>query len=129
MYKKQLLKLLFCPLLLLMSFSAFAQRTSVSGKVTDEKGDPFPGVTITIKGSSNGTNSDVNGKYVISVKSTDVLVFSSVGYARQEMAVNNNTTINISLQPENSQLNEVVVVGYGTQKRKDLTSSVASVKG
>jgi len=129
MYKKQLLKLLFCPLLLLMSFSAFAQRTSVSGKVTDEKGNPFPGVTITIKGSSNGTNSDVNGKYTITVKGTDVLVFSSVGYARQEIAVNNSTTINITLQPENAQLDEVVVVGYGTQKRKDLTGSIASVKG
>lgn len=129
MYKKQLLKLLFCPLLLLMSFSAFAQRTSVSGKVTDEKGNPFPGVTIAVKGTSTGTNSDVNGKYSLSVKSTDVLVFSSVGYIAQEVAVKGISVINIKLLPADQQLNEVVVVGYGTQKRKDLTGSIASVKG
>jgi len=129
MYKKLLLKLLFCSLLVLMSFSAFAQRTKVSGKVTDEKGNPFPGVTIAVKGTSTGTNSDVNGYYTLSLKNTDVLVFSSVGYARQEIAVKNSSTINVTMQPENGHLNEVVVVGYGTQKRKDLTGSIASVKG
>jgi hypothetical protein len=112
MYKKQLLlKLLFCPLLLLMSVSAFAQ-VSVSGKITDEKGDPFPGVTITIKGTSKGTNADINGSYLINAKSTDVLVFSNIGYAKQEIAVNGGGVINVSLKPDQEILNEVVVVGY-----------------
>ena len=129
MYKKQLLlKLLFCPLLLLISLSSFAQ-VSVSGKVTDEKGNSFPGVTILIKGTSNGTNTDVNGNYTVNAKNSDVLVFTSIGYAKQEIAVNNRQTINVSMQEDNQQLNEVVVVGYGTQKRKDLTGSIASVKG
>ncbi|MHB8209546.1 SusC/RagA family TonB-linked outer membrane protein [Mucilaginibacter sp.] len=129
MYKKQLLlKLLFCPLLLLISLSSFAQ-VSVSGKVTDEKGNPFPGVTILIKGTSNGTNTDVNGNYTIRTKNSDVLVFTSVGYAKQEVAVNNRQTINVVLQVDNQSLDEVVVVGYGTQKRRDLTGSISSVKG
>jgi TonB-linked SusC/RagA family outer membrane protein len=111
-----------------MSVSAFAQ-VSVSGKITDEKGDPFPGVTITIKGTSKGTNADINGSYLINAKSTDVLVFSNIGYAKQEIAVNGGGVINVSLKPDQEILNEVVVVGYGTQKRKDLTGSIASVKG
>ena len=129
MYKKQLLlKLLFCPLLLLISLSSFAQ-VSVTGKVTDEKGNPFPGVTVLIKGTSNGTNTDVNGNYTIHTKNSDVLVFTSVGYARQEIAVNNRQTINVTMHEDNQSLDEVVVVGYGTQKRRDLTGSIASVKG
>jgi len=129
MYKKQLLlKLLFCPLLLLMSVSAFAQ-ISVTGKVTDEKGSSFPGVTIAVKGTARGTNSDINGNYAITVKSSDVLVFTSIGYARQQITVNGQAVINVSLKIDQEALNEVVVVGYGTQKRKDLTGSIASVKG
>jgi len=129
MYKKLLLKLLFCPLLVLMSLTAFAQKASVSGKVTDEKGNPFPGVTIAVKGTSTGTNSDANGDYALSAKSGDVLVFSSVGYISQEVAIKGKSVINIKLQTTNEQLNEVVVIGYGTQKRKELTGSIASVKG
>jgi len=130
MYKKQLLlKLLFCPLLLLMSVSAFAQQITVKGSVTDEKGDSFPGVAISVKGTTRGTNSDINGNYSITVKSTDVLVFTSVGYLKQEIAVNGVPIINVSLKPNQETLDEVVVVGYGTQKRRDLTGSIASVKG
>lgn len=129
MYKKLLLKLLFCQLLVLMSFTAFAQKTTVTGKVTDEKGNPFPGVTIAVKGTSTGTNSDINGNYSLTVKSTDVLVFSSVGYVAQQVAVKGNPVINIKLLTADQQLNEVVVIGYGTQKRKDVTGSISSVKG
>ena len=114
---------------LLFSGWAMAQNVTVSGKVTDEKGLPLPGVTISVKQTQNGTNSDINGKYTISVSKTGVLVFSMVGYSKQEIAVNNRTEINVALSEDNRLLNEVVVVGYGTQKRKDVTSSIASVKG
>ncbi|WP_443938076.1 SusC/RagA family TonB-linked outer membrane protein [Pedobacter sp. MW01-1-1] len=109
---------------------AFAQNITVKGTVIDG-GDQtsLPSVSITIKGTQNGTQTDVNGKYSINVPSNATLVFSYLGYAKQEVQVNNRTTINISLQSENQQLEQVVVVGYGTQKVKDLTGSIASVKG
>lgn len=129
MYKKQLLlKLLFCPLLLLISLSSFAQ-VSVSGKVVDEKGNPFPGITVLIKGTTNGTNTDVNGNYTINAKNSDILVFTGVGYTRLEIPVRGRNIINVTMQEGNQSLDEVVVVGYGTQRRRDLTGSIASVKG
>jgi TonB-linked SusC/RagA family outer membrane protein len=130
MYRKQLLlKLLFCPLLLLISISAFAQQISVTGKVTDDKGLPIPGASINIKGTSKGVNSNVNGNYSITLNSIDVLVFSSIGFEKQEIAVNGNRIVNATLRDSQEQLNDVVVIGYGTQKRRDLTGSVGSVKG
>ncbi|WP_184547998.1 SusC/RagA family TonB-linked outer membrane protein [Mucilaginibacter sp. FT3.2] len=130
MYKKQLLqKLLFCPLFLLISLSSFAQ-ISVTGKVTDDKGAPLPGVSIAIKGTTKGTNSTASGTYSITVdNSSSVLVFTMVGFTRQQVTVGSQTNINVTLKDEEKQLNEVVVVGYGTQRRRDITGSVASVKG
>ncbi len=129
MYRKQLLKLIFCPLFLLLSTWAFAQKTAVSGTIIDQKGQALPGVTVTIKGGTTGTNSDINGKYTLSAAANDVLVFSMIGYDKQEVAVNGRPVVNVTLTETQQSLNEVVVVGYGTQKRKDLTGSVASVKG
>ncbi|HEY8931042.1 MAG TPA: TonB-dependent receptor [Mucilaginibacter sp.] len=129
MYKKQLRKLFFSSLFLLLSSWAMAQKITVSGKVTDEKGLPLPGVTIAVKLSQAGANSDINGNYSISAGKADVLTFTMLGYVRREIAVNGRTTINVTLNEENRILNEVVVVGYGTQKRKDVTGSVSSVKG
>src|SRR5471030_323054 len=100
MYKKQLLKLIFCPLFLLLSSLAMAQNITVTGKVTDEKGQELPGVTITVKGTQKGTNSDVNGKYSIAANGNNVLVFSMLGFVRQEINVNGQTTINVSLAAE-----------------------------
>jgi TonB-linked SusC/RagA family outer membrane protein len=128
MYKKQLLKLFFCSLFLLVSTWTMAQSISVSGRVTDGKGQSLPGVTITIKNGKTGTNSDINGKYTLNARSSDVLVFSMVGYLNKEVPVNNQSVINVQLSEDNRLLNEVVVVGYGTQKRKDITGSVATVK-
>lgn len=128
MYKKLLLKLFFCPLLLLLSLSSMAQ-TAVTGKVTDAGGQTIPGATVIIKGTTQGTNTDINGNYRIQAANNAVLVFSSVGFLKQEVAVNSRTVINVVLQGESQNLNEVVVVGYGTQRRKDVTSSVSSVKG
>jgi TonB-linked SusC/RagA family outer membrane protein len=130
MYKKQLLKkLLLCPILILFCCTAMAQNIAVTGKVTDEKGLPLPGVTVAVKGTTKGTNADTNGSFTITVSSKDVLVFSMIGYTRQEESVGSRTVINVQLTAEQQSLNEVVVVGYGTQKRRDLTGSVGSVKG
>jgi TonB-linked SusC/RagA family outer membrane protein len=129
MYKKHLLKLFFCSLFLLLSSWAMAQKITVTGKVTDETGQPIPGVTVTIKNSTVGTNSDVQGKYSLSANGNDVIVFTILGFVKQEIPVNNRTSIDVQLIAETERLNEVVVVGYGTQKRKDVTGSIASVKG
>src|ERR1700691_6158804 len=111
MYKKQLLKLFLCPLFLLLSSWAMAQKTTIAGKVTDATGQALAGVTITVKNTHAGTNSDINGKYTIAAKGNDVLVFSLIGYASQEIPVNNQTEINVQLAEDLQRLNEVVVVG------------------
>ncbi len=128
MYKKQLLRLIFCSLFLLLSSWAMAQTITVTGKVTDEKGQTLPGVTVTIKNGKTGTNSDINGKYVLNAKGSDILVFSMIGFLRQEVPVNNQAVVNVQMAVDQQLLNEVVVIGYGTQKRKDITGSVATVK-
>ncbi len=109
---------------------ALAQNITVKGKVVDG-GDktPLPGVTILVKGTQTGTQTDVNGGYSISAPANATLVFNFVGYTALEQAVNNQTTINVSLASLTQQLEQVVVVGYGTQRKIDVTGSVASVKG
>lgn len=101
----------------------------ISGTVTDEEeGLPIPGVNILVKGTNTGTSTDVNGSYTISVPGNDdVLIFSFIGFVTQEVAVANRTTINVTLQRDVTQLNEVVVVGYGERSRANLTGAVASV--
>lgn len=101
----------------------------VKGKVTDtEKGEPIPGVSIVLKGSTKGTNTDANGTYSMAVPAQGaVLVFSFVGYDKQEVIVGNQTQINVALKPDMKELNEVVVVGFGTQKKATVTGAIASV--
>jgi TonB-dependent starch-binding outer membrane protein SusC len=102
----------------------------VRGKVTDEKDRGLPGVNILIKGSLQGTSTDVDGNFAIDVSSEESrLLFSYVGFQSQEFIVGKNTVINVVLKEDDKTLEEVVVVGYGTVKRKDLTGSVASVSG
>lgn len=102
----------------------------VTGRVTDSAGAPIEGVTVRIKGSTAGTSTNASGAFSLTVPDSGaVLVFSSVGYETQEVEVNGQTTINITLQASNTQLDQVVVVGYGTQRKRDLTGAVASVKG
>jgi TonB-linked SusC/RagA family outer membrane protein len=102
----------------------------VSGKVTGTNGVALAGVSVTIKGSNTGTTTDDAGNYAISVPDENsVLVFSYVGYSLQEVAVGNRTTIDISLVATASQLDQIVVVGYGTARRREITGSVASVRG
>ncbi|MCE6989828.1 TonB-dependent receptor [Dyadobacter sp. CY323] len=101
---------------------------SVSGKVQDEKGEGLPGVSILIKGSQQGTVTDVNGNFSVDVADeSSVLVFSFVGYHTREVVVGNKSTIEISLSTDQKSFDEVVVVGYGSQKKSDLTGAVSSV--
>ena len=102
----------------------------ISGKVTELDSDEgLPGVSILIKGTSRGTVTDINGNYQIDVPSGEsILVFSSVGFLSEEIVVGDRTEINVALMPDVLALNEIVVVGYGTQKRSEVTSSVATVK-
>lgn len=112
----------------LMSSMAFAKE--IKGKVSDETGSGLPGVTVTEKGTMNGAITDVNGQFTVNVKGdAAILVFSFVGYAGLEEVVGSRSIINVTLTPDVSSLNEVVVVGYGTQKKETITGSVASVKG
>ncbi|WP_229251078.1 TonB-dependent receptor [Emticicia sp. BO119] len=100
----------------------------LKGVVSDEKGEGLPGVSITIKGTTRGTVTGVNGEYSISVPdSKAILVFSFVGYEAQEVVIENQTTLNITLKTDTKALEEVVVVGYGIQKKKDLTGAVSSI--
>ena len=102
---------------------------TVKGKVTDNKGAGLPGVSVKQKGANKSTITDVQGNYVLTVSGENpVLVFSFIGFQSQEIAVENKTVINVVLVENASNLQEVVVIGYGTQKRADVTSAVASVK-
>lgn len=96
----------------------------ITGTVTDDKGKPLPGVTVQVKGTNTGTVTDGNGKFVLEVPDNATLVFSSVGYESKEVEVNGQTSINVSLTVSSSTLNELVVTGYTTQLKKDLTGSV-----
>lgn len=98
----------------------------VSGVVSDA-GGPLPGVTIMEKGTANGVSSDIDGKYSLTVQPGAVLVFSFVGYKTQEIVVGNQTTINVVMKEDSQMMEEVVVVGYGTQKKVNLTGSIAAV--
>jgi TonB-linked SusC/RagA family outer membrane protein len=122
---------LMCLLLLVwVTPSLYAQAVTVSGKVvgSDDPGG-LPGVNILEKGTTNGVVTDTNGSYKINVPDGATLVFSSVGYVSSEVAVKNQTTIDVTLTFDVAQLQEVVVVGYGEVKKSDLTGSVASVSG
>jgi TonB-linked SusC/RagA family outer membrane protein len=104
---------------------------SVSGTVTDEKGDPIPGANVKLKGTTIGTVTDPDGKYKISIESANVtngtLVFSFVGYETLEVPINGRAAINVQLIGNSKSLNEVIVVAYGTTTKKDLTGAVSSI--
>ncbi|QKG79863.1 SusC/RagA family TonB-linked outer membrane protein [Tenuifilum thalassicum] len=115
--------------ILLISITVSAQEIKVSGTVTDANdGTPMVGVTVVVKGTSNGTTTNLDGNYMIKCNSNDILVFTFVGYQQQEVTVAGRETINISLKEEVKELDEVVVIGYGVQKKSDRTGSVVNVK-
>lgn len=116
-------------LLMLASVPLFGQTVTVNGSISDDTGQPLPGVSILEKGTANGSTSDVNGNYTIQVASANsTLVFSFIGYQTQELTVDNRTSINISLVPDVQALEEVIVTGYSVDKRRELTGSVSTVK-
>ena len=127
-----LFKWRYCLILQLVVFSAagaWAQSIAVKGKVTDDRGESLPGVTILEKGTTNGTSSDANGQYSLNVPSgTSTLVVSFIGYTTQEIPVNNRTTVHVSLKADAKALEEVVVVGYGEQKKVNLTGAISTVE-
>lgn len=127
---KKILPSLFVLIFLVIANSAFAQSITVSGTVFDENEAPLPGVSILIKNSTTGTVTDLDGRYQISVPSSNsVLVYSFLGYFKREIAVGTQTAIDVNLQADMSDLSEVVVVGYGDQRRINLTGSVETISG
>lgn len=106
----------------------YAQEMSVSGKITDgSSGDPIPGANVVEKGTSNGTVTDIDGNYKLSVQNGATLVVSFIGYATQEVAVGSRGVVDVSLAVDVTELSEVVVVGYGSQDKKEITSSVVAL--
>ncbi|NBA75788.1 SusC/RagA family TonB-linked outer membrane protein [Emticicia sp. ODNR4P] len=111
----------------LSSIFAYAQDKLITGRVTDASEEALPGVSISVKNKKAATISDAKGEYKIKASTGDILVFSSVGYVKVEKTVSAATTLNVSLVADNTSLEEVVVVGYGTSRKKDLTGSVTSI--
>ncbi|MBD0283894.1 MAG: TonB-dependent receptor [Flavisolibacter sp.] len=122
-------KILLISIALLFVMQLWAQRT-VSGIVRDERGTPLPSISVQIKGTNIGTATNNEGSYTLTVPANGrTLVFSSVDMGTQEIDISNRTTINVSMQTAQRNLEEVVVVGYGTQRRREVTGSVASISG
>ena len=128
MRKKLLSKVLLSCIMLLLSIQIFAQDRTVSGKVTSsDDGSGIPGASVSVKGTSKGTTTDVDGNFKITVGSSAVLVFTAVGSNSQEVAVGSKSQINVALSTDTKSLQEVVVVGYGTQKKSQMTGAISSV--
>ncbi|MEM6522722.1 MAG: TonB-dependent receptor [Bacteroidota bacterium] len=130
---KKILRIKLKPLLLLaicVTPALSVAQTVVTGTVlSGDDGQPLPGVNILIKGSTTGTTTDIDGNYSISVQDDNsILVFSFVGYSSQEITVSSRNRIDLSLNPDISQLEEIVVIGYGTQQTRDLTSAISTIK-
>ena len=115
-------------LLLSLSWVAFGQDRKVTGSVKDAKGDGIPGVSVAVKGTTTGSTTDVNGAFTLTVKSANAeLQVTSVGYVSQTVALAGRSSVSITLQDDVSQLNEVIVTGYASQRKKDITGAVTVV--
>jgi TonB-dependent starch-binding outer membrane protein SusC len=114
-------------LVLLLGFVAGYSQTVVSGTVTEESGMAVPGVNILVKGTTQGTSTDADGKYSLNVPANSTLVYSFIGYVVQEIPVGNQTVIDVTLESDVTTLTELVVVGYGVQEKKDITGAVSVV--
>ena len=120
-------QLLVVMIFLLGSLAGFAQNT-ITGRVTDSDGSGIPGVTVSVKGTRTATQTSSDGSYSITApNNANTLVFSSIGFASQEIAINSRASLNLVLSSTSAQLNEVVVVAYGTLRKSDLTSAITSV--
>lgn len=103
-------------------------QSTVTGTVLDDAGQPLPGANVVVKGTTNGTQTDFDGNYSIEVNSGAVLVFSYLGFQRVEIAVGNQSTVNVTMEPDAAALDEVVVTGYQTQTKRETTAAVSIVK-
>ena len=120
---------LFMIFLSLLCIFAEAQNVTVSGKVTDEAGDPLPGVFVLENGSSQGTSTDQNGAYSITVPADATLVFTCIGFKELLVPVKGRTRIDVAMEEDSQMLEETVVIGYGSQKAKDLTAPIVNIRG
>lgn len=120
--------LFFCFSFLLFSLCVHAQEVNVRGTIVDESGLPLPGVSVSVKGTTSGTISDIDGNYTVLASSNATLTFAFIGYTTVSEPINSRTAINVSLQIDSRNLEEVVVVGYGTQKKSVVTGAITSVK-
>src|SRR5690606_2999153 len=112
-----------------ISATVFAQSTEISGQVHEEGGIPLPGANLVIKGTQRATVTDFDGNFSIQASPGETLLISYIGYHTQEIIVESNTTLEIQLAPDTQALDEVVVVGYGTQKKSVVTGAISSIKG
>ena len=125
---KQLLQKVLLGFTVLLGWQfAQAQSRAISGKVSDTGGSPLPGVSVTVKGTTQGAITDAAGKFSTQAANNATLVFSYIGYKAQEIAVGNKSEVNVSLEEDASSLSEVVVVGYGTQKKSQMTGAISSI--
>jgi TonB-linked SusC/RagA family outer membrane protein len=123
------MKLKLCILLLLCcSLTSLRAQTTISGTVSDQSNLTLPGVNILVKGTERGTNSDFDRKYTIKVSKGEILQFSFLGYVPQEILIGDQKVLDVALKEDAQQLNEIVIIGYGSTTKKDLVSSVSSVK-
>ena len=129
MKNKHLRKGMFL-LLAFLSFSAFAQNRKVTGKITDKpSGQGIPGASVIIKGSTMGTTTNANGEFSVAVKDDNaILMVSSVGFQSQEIKVGSQSDIRLTLAEDVANLSEVIVTGYGTQSKRDITGAVATIQ-
>ena len=117
--------LLLTALLCFCHSRVHAQARNITGKVTGEKGEALPGVTVLLKGTTTGTATDPDGMFALPAPAAGgTLVISFIGYTTQEVAINNRTVINIGLEPDVKALKEVVVIGHGTQAKSDITGAL-----
>lgn len=126
-YLEKIIRTAFFICLMFFSLEIYAQQKTVTGTITTANGDPIPGVNIVEKGTTNGTVSDFDGKYSITASNGSVLVFTSIGIKTKEITLGQASTYNVSMEEDNTLLDEVVVVGYGTQKKSDVTGALVSV--
>ena len=124
-----LFRMLILSLFVLCTTVVFAQQKPIKGTVVDATGEPLIGVNVSVKGTAIGIITDIDGKYTLEVPTNATLVFSYIGYRTQELSVGNQTTINITMQEDTQNIDEVVVVGYGVQKKETVTGSVSTLKG
>ena len=114
-------------ILLGTSISAFAQQIKVTGTVKDPEGEPLIGVSVRVQKTGTGAVTDMDGNFSVEVPSKSTLTFSYIGYESQDVAVNGRSVINVTLKEKNDLMNEVVVIGYGTMDKKELTSAISHV--